>query len=701
VSTWTGDAGNCPSGLAIHDVNGDGRPDLLVSNNLGDLLLLKGKGDGTFEPLTRVGQNNVALAVADFNRDGQIDTAAVQESTDQLTVWLANGEVYFAQGGQSGLAAPRAVTAADLNQDGWQDLVIANGALNNVLVYLGRPSGGFENPRSFAVGTQPAAISVADLNGDRLPDLVVANEESNDVSVWLGDSDPEVLLRPGPRPDLRAWDGGREVFGLGPVSVDTPDMNGDGLTDLLVSNAVSHNTFLFSARGGGFFADPVLFSSSGNTGTGRYTGSLGGESYNDLVVFDRPSGSMWWYDDANPGAGVVPFPKLEATQGWTLDFNRDGFDDLVTASLGDGTISLLLGSPNGFDSCIDTLADLPPLAAIELTGFLVSELLAFECMGVGDDHPTMVTVSLPQESQGGLPPIVFDESSPWVTDLTGPVSDRNSCDTAAPSTEASTPQSVGESGSDSVTGHRSPEPEKPEEPPPPPPPPDPREAPEPFGNTLGPEGIRPDGSKPDGTDGESEPSLTPAPLQKVLQIVGRVFPEQLKKIVEGVWQDIGPTAYVWAERLISALGLEVAPDDLPQIVSDVIFPVPIDACKGTLLEIRHLALELRDLAAKSAQIADSGRVQSPEAVDAAMAQGDWRADTAEDAEESPSLLRYWPPACAAAAAGVVAAGFARRVKRRKAASFVPSVRESRVAPPAATGRRVRACEKKRLRIWSR
>lgn len=110
--SFTADAGNLPSGLTIDDVDGDGNLDLLVGNDLGDLLILAGRGDGTFESFYRAGRHT-ALAVADFNGDGQEDTVVVNETSDTLTVWLAHGqrrEKHFTLGRKDGLAAPERST---------------------------------------------------------------------------------------------------------------------------------------------------------------------------------------------------------------------------------------------------------------------------------------------------------------------------------------------------------------------------------------------------------------------------------------------------------------------------------------------------------------------------------------------------------------------------------------------------------------
>ena len=129
------DAGNDPTGLAVKDLNGDGIPDLLISNKAGDLLIILGNGDGTFQPYQRAEQT-VSLAVGDFSGNGQTEFVLSNTSIDQLSIQYGETQS-FVQGRSQGLQAPGEVAVADLNGDGNPDIIVINQGENDILVYPG------------------------------------------------------------------------------------------------------------------------------------------------------------------------------------------------------------------------------------------------------------------------------------------------------------------------------------------------------------------------------------------------------------------------------------------------------------------------------------------------------------------------------------------------------------------------------------
>jgi hypothetical protein len=104
--------------------------------------VLLGAGDGTFQQPAcyPVGGDPVALAFADYNLDGNLDIATVNETGDAVSVLLGTGGGMFEPGGSFGVGnAPTGIATADFNGDGRHDLVTANSqALSSISVLLNR-----------------------------------------------------------------------------------------------------------------------------------------------------------------------------------------------------------------------------------------------------------------------------------------------------------------------------------------------------------------------------------------------------------------------------------------------------------------------------------------------------------------------------------------------------------------------------------
>jgi hypothetical protein len=358
-------AGADPTGLSVADANRDGAPDLLVGNTFGDVLVLLGNGDGTFQPSAPT-DRQVALAVASPAGAGTPVFVFADQALDRVVAVPAGGPPTVLAEQRTGLLAPAAVRLWDLNDDGVPDLIVANSGGNDVLVYPGLRGGRFgpalNGSDGFATGTNPVGVTVADVNGDGAPDLIVANSGSNDVSILLNQRQGDALtFAQGPRLKV----------GAGPVASLVQDVNGDRRPDLLVSNSASNTVSLLPGVGSGFFNDqsPTTFPVGTDPGP-IFVGNFDGRP--DIVTVNAGSNDLTLISDftgASPLGRSIPTGGEDPVAAFAFQA-ASGFDDLVVANEGDGVLALLEGGPDGLSVTSTRLEPgLPRPSALALSAF--------------------------------------------------------------------------------------------------------------------------------------------------------------------------------------------------------------------------------------------------------------------------------------------------------------------------------------------
>jgi hypothetical protein len=275
------------SGIISADLNNDTVPDLATS--AGELLL--GNGDGTFHPAPNPVTGGMSLAVGDFDRDGNLDLAAVTDSSS-VQVLRGHGDGTFTAVGNYPVAGPEAslssVSIGDFNGDGLLDL----GVTSNVYVqdgfdpYYG-PWGHFEDSVHVLVG-----------NGD--------STFSGPNTTPLGDG---FLWKP-----------------------TVADFNGDGIDDIAAPITDTGGVKVAFGDAGGFFQGPTVLSSSYPSAVA--SADLDGDLDADLVIASSSSGVSVWLGDGAGGFGSPEFyaPGAGPLSATLADVNGDGKLDIVTTS---------------------------------------------------------------------------------------------------------------------------------------------------------------------------------------------------------------------------------------------------------------------------------------------------------------------------------------------------------------------------------
>jgi hypothetical protein len=282
-------AGYYSESIAIADLNGDGHPDLIVSNlcatggncdgvTVGRVSVFIGNGDGTFQPAAVYGSDGYAalsVAIGDVNDDGKLDVL-VANSCAAYDCSPTSGSVGVLLGGGGGVlegngafstggSFATSVAVMDVNGDGHLDLLVADQCLGescsepgDASVLLGNGDGTFQPAVSYNVALQqPTAIAAADVNGDGRPDLLVAGEGVNGaVGVLIGNGDGTFQL-----PNYYYSTGGNQA----PGQIVMRDVNGDGRPDLIVINGgVGSNNVAVLLNNNGAPASITTLVPSGN-----------------------------------------------------------------------------------------------------------------------------------------------------------------------------------------------------------------------------------------------------------------------------------------------------------------------------------------------------------------------------------------------------------------------------------------------------
>ena len=323
--------GTGPLAMALGDLTGDGLIDVATANiHSGDVSVLAAAHGGGFGPEKRydVPERPWDIALGDLNGDGLLDMVTLGDGRLTLFYGLEGGELQAPQTLDGLWMEP--LCRGDLSGDRLLDIVMA-GCGNGLCVLPGRAGGGFDEMESYPTGATQriSCMALGDLNGDGFPDIVTGHASWGEEGA------------PGAASILLSRDGGfaePEVheLGGGPTDVALGDLNGDGRPDVAATIRATGVVSLLVARPEGGFVK------GGDLDAGPYPASLALGDVNadgllDIVTANHETNDVSMLLSTGDGgfareerysAGHAPISVALA------DLNGDGLLDVVTANYG-------------------------------------------------------------------------------------------------------------------------------------------------------------------------------------------------------------------------------------------------------------------------------------------------------------------------------------------------------------------------------
>ncbi|MBT2559317.1 VCBS repeat-containing protein [Hymenobacter sp. ISL-91] len=339
-----------PRGIATGDLDRDGYADIVTANYASRQVgVLLNQRNGTFAPVVHyaLGTDNSPydITIGDFNQDGYPDVATANYTSQTVSVLLNKQDGTLAPPVMYAIAGdnyPQSLVAADVNRDGYPDLVAANLGNTTISVFINRRDGTFAFPNSYPIAPSSLSLSLAvgDLNQDGYIDIITACycPTDNSVGVLLNQRDGTFAALV--RYPL--------AVNSQPYGITVGDVNGDSYVDVVTANLGNNTVGVLLNQQNGTLGPALSYATgSGSQPSSVALADVDGNNQPDMVgsnigtstvglLIQRPDGQFSATTTYSTGE------RSEPGRMAVVDVNKDGRVDILTANSATGTVGVLL-----------------------------------------------------------------------------------------------------------------------------------------------------------------------------------------------------------------------------------------------------------------------------------------------------------------------------------------------------------------------
>ncbi len=347
--------GQAPNAVALADLDGNGRLDILLTNGNSDSVsVIRNVGGGNFAaaqefPVGAVAATPRGLALGDVDADGRLDALVANNFSFDVAVLRGDGQGGFlAARAFVADAEPLGVLAGDLDGDGRVDavgLTRGGGTSPSAAVLRSLGGGRLSGVENVPLSGAPVQVAVADLEGDGLSDALVAQ-----VGAGAQVGRARVFSSFG----TGGFGAARELLSAGDaIAVVAGDFDGDLRADFALINRSPAVVSVFRQNQSGSFENKAPIGHSAGSVNAAVAWDFDGDGRTDLALVGQQVSGEGVVQVLSGGPGGVFVPRTSFQVGDLPlgvdvgDFNQDGIADLVTANNASSNVSIALGNGDG------------------------------------------------------------------------------------------------------------------------------------------------------------------------------------------------------------------------------------------------------------------------------------------------------------------------------------------------------------------
>lgn len=332
------DAGVAPFGLAVGDLDGDQKKEIVTSSAAVAVLSVwdLNNGAASFKASRNSKIVMGGIALADLNGDQKLDLAGACFEQFGLQIFEGNGNATFADPvfratGQG----PVFLATGDTTGDGLPDIHVANALSSEISIFHGSADSLVDGAIAYIAGQQPLFIKSADFNSDGKPDLISADNSGGKLFIFRNDGDFKFT-------NVAAL----QANGGGAYEPMILDFDNDGDFDIIALDAGGAR--VFKNNGAFTFVQTQNFVVNGGYLLGK-VGDVNRDGINEFVASAPTLNAVHVFESVG---GNIVFKESVATGLSPLgvdlgDMDRDGDVDIVVANNGGSTVSIATRSKTG------------------------------------------------------------------------------------------------------------------------------------------------------------------------------------------------------------------------------------------------------------------------------------------------------------------------------------------------------------------